>query len=101
MRQVVVSRTIIFDALRHARGFFEACAPTTSTSADRRRCRSSWVAGLLPLQPGLPDPPTTDRGRGHPQCLLPALAGRVLLRQALRVINHHVEDCVSQARIAA
>ena len=66
MRQVEVSRTIIFDALRHARGFFEACAPTISTSADRRRYRSSWVAGLLPLQPGATGPAYYGPGTRSP-----------------------------------
>ncbi len=48
MRQVGVSRTIVFDAPRHARSFLKRCAPTTSTSAGPRRCRSSSGEGYGP-----------------------------------------------------
>jgi hypothetical protein len=35
MRQLEVSRTLVFDAPRHARAFFEPWLPTISTSAAR------------------------------------------------------------------
>jgi hypothetical protein len=35
MRQVETSRTLVVDAPRQARAFFEALGPTTSTSAAR------------------------------------------------------------------
>jgi hypothetical protein len=38
MRQVETSRTLVFDAPRRARGFFEHSLPTTSTSAAPTRC---------------------------------------------------------------
>ena len=45
MRQVEVSRTIVFDQPRHARGFFEALCADNWTSAARNRCSSCSVAG--------------------------------------------------------
>ena len=35
MRQVETSRTLVFDAPRHARGFLRPWSPTISTSAAR------------------------------------------------------------------
>jgi len=53
MRQVEVSRTVVFDAPRHARGSSRRCAPTTSTSPHPeemqlifgRRVRTAPVGG--------------------------------------------------------
>ena len=74
MRQIEVSRTIVFDAPRHTRAFFEALiadnldiAPPR-TRRDRLRARS-WTQGRWGVQ-------NRDRPahpRGHPEHLLQAL----------------------------
>jgi hypothetical protein len=91
MRQVDVSRTIVFDAPRHARGFSKHCAPTTSTSAGRSRCRSSSAAGWYRTRGRVSHPAAAPRRRGHPQCLLPALASQVLpqVRHSVSHRNGH------------
>jgi cell division septation protein DedD len=56
MRQVEVSRTIVFDAPRHARGFFEALLSTTSTSAAPTTSNPSSAGGsaATPSAPSAP-----------------------------------------------
>ena len=61
MRQVETSRTIVFDAPRRARGFFEALSPTTWTSAARPTWRSSSAATSGATPPAPPAPPSTAR----------------------------------------
>jgi hypothetical protein len=48
MRQVEVSRTTVFDAPRHARGFFEALCTDNLNIGTRKRCRSYSPAGFTP-----------------------------------------------------
>ena len=59
MRQIEMSRTLVFDAPRHARGFFEALSSTTSTSAGRTTSRSSSIAGYAKTRKAFSAPRST------------------------------------------
>jgi hypothetical protein len=59
MRQVEVARTIVFDAPRHARGFFEALIVDNSTSAAPTTWRSSSAGGSAATPSAPSAPPST------------------------------------------
>ena len=68
MRQVEVSRTIVFDAPRHARGLLRgAVSPTTWTSAARSRCEVIFGRQVRTPHPGdVPHPAAAPAGTRSP-----------------------------------
>ena len=66
MRQVEVSRTLVFDDPRRARGFFEALVADNSASADPTRSRSCSTARCARTDQGpVPHPGRHPRHRGQ------------------------------------
>ncbi len=66
MRQVGVSRTIVFDAPRAAHGFFEALCIDKSRHWPARRDADHLRSGARCARRGLPHPVVTPRRRGDP-----------------------------------
>ena len=80
MRQIEVSRTLVFDAPRRARGFFEALVagqprpgPPRQRGADLHRETPRWTWSPGQARRGLQDQGGHPRHRGHHQRVLQAL----------------------------
>ena len=79
MRQVEVSRTIVFDQPRHARGFFEAlCADNLDIGRPEQMQIVFGRRVRTPPPDGYRTRLLRSRGRGHPQRPLRAFPGEVL-----------------------